>query len=63
MGFVILCVLWFGAMCLMVIFSKYVFAIISILSGDKESLQEFGNVCDKNIPWKDQKWSYWEKRK
>jgi hypothetical protein len=48
--------LMMGLMVLMVYFGKYILAGISILTGDKESLQEFGNICDRNIPYGDTIW-------
>jgi len=48
---------------LMFVFSKYVFAGLSILTGDKQSLNEFGNICDERIPYRDAVWSAREKWK
>ncbi len=52
-GFFVVCAL----------FGRYILAGISILMGDKESLHDFGNLCDEPMPWRDQIWTYDEKRK
>ena len=37
----------------LMLYGKWIFVIFSILSGDKETIHEYGNLCDKEIlpPW------------
>ena len=48
----------FGVCFLLVLFDKYILAAITVLMGDKEGLQEFGNLCDDpKVPWTDKFYS------
>jgi hypothetical protein len=39
-------VLVFAMMVVLSFFSKYLLAVITILTGDKKSLDDFGNLCE-----------------
>jgi hypothetical protein len=39
---------YIGFICLCIFGFKYLLAGITILTGDKESLKDFGNLCDKS---------------
>jgi hypothetical protein len=44
---------------IVVFFGKYILAAIAIIAGDKESLHDFGNLCEDeplNIYWGDAYW-------
>jgi hypothetical protein len=50
----------------MLLFMKWMLVVISIITGDKESLHEYGNLCEKGPGfweslWEDQR--AWEIRK
>lgn len=51
------CLFVFGFFLVFGLFGKYILAGFAILFGDKESLHQFGNLCDEPIPWKDQVYS------
>ena len=43
---------------LLLVFAKWILAAFSILTGDKESLREFGNLCEKDsfFQWNQKDW-------
>jgi len=40
----------YGVLCILAVFGKWVFAAFSILTGDKELIKDFGNLCDDYSP-------------
>ena len=52
MGFIIM-----GVFVLMIIFIKPILLVISILTGDKETLNDVGNLCEDKVPWRDTIWT------
>jgi hypothetical protein len=46
---------------LALIFIKPLMAVIAILTGNKESLSDFGNFCEEKVPWRDTFWTPEEK--
>lgn len=45
---------YFIFLAFLVYFGKWIWAAFAILCGDKETLRDFGNLCDKSMPvdWK-----------
>jgi hypothetical protein len=54
-------VCYIGFIILVLFGFKWVLAIITILMGDKQSLQDFGNLCAKSPPPKTN-WKYYEQK-
>jgi hypothetical protein len=47
----------------MLLFARYIFVVLFVLTGDKQGIKELGNLCNKEIPWQDNYWLYTEKYK
>jgi hypothetical protein len=45
----------------MIFFARYIFLVLFVLTGDKQGINEFGSLCNKEIPWQDNYWLYSEK--
>jgi hypothetical protein len=46
---------------LAIIFYRQILLLFSILCGDKETLNDVGNLCEDKVPWRDTIWTAEEK--
>jgi hypothetical protein len=59
MGGILMTIGYFAFIGLLILGAKWIHAGFSILTGDKESLREFGNLCDKeDYRWQERHWRY-----
>lgn len=53
--------LCYGLFFLAIIFHRQILLLFSILTGDKETLNDVGNLCEDKVPWQDTVWTRQER--